>query len=743
MLNIELGKQVRQKKGKYQLTRGQRVDEQTLELIQIIQQLQEEIGKYQRSQKALLATKVSLKRLLASSSAIVYTRNPSDNYDLTFLSDSIRKFGYQPTEFFEDENLWMKCIHPEDLPKIIFNLLKLKETKEQVCEYRFLQKDGIYRWIQDRHNLIFDEDNRLIEIVGSWQDITERKNIEQALFKEKELAQITLQSIGDGVIATDALGYINYLNPIAEKMTGWSLNLAKGKLLSKVFQTFDEITREPGEDIVKEILTRQTIFNFPEHTILISRDRATEYAIDRTASPIKNREGQTIGTVLVFRDVTKPRNLARQLSWQASHDALTCLFNRREFERKLIEAMKSAKEQNQEHILCYLDLDQFKVVNDTCGHIAGDELLRQIAELLKHKIRTSDTLARLGGDEFGIILNQCPQDAAIQIAQNIRKTIQELRFVWQDKTFAIGVSIGLVNIDADSDNLNSLLSAADAACYAAKDNGRNRVHIYQKDDRDLAKQRGERQWVSRINRALEENRFCLYSQTIVPIQEFLGSPIQHYEILLRTIDESGAYILPMAFIPAAERYGLMPRVDRWTISYFFANYHLVQARDKFPKNIYAINLSGASINDEKFFEFLKEQISKYNISPETICFEVTETVAIANLSKAAQFINELKQLGCYFALDDFGSGMSSFAYLKNLPIDYLKIDGNFVKDIVTDPMDSAIVECIHRISETIGVKTIAEFVENDEILAKLKNIGIHYAQGYGISKPAQLFSFKS
>jgi diguanylate cyclase (GGDEF)-like protein/PAS domain S-box-containing protein len=570
------------------------------------------------------------------------------------------------------------------------------------------------------------------------------RDSEAALFQEKEWAQVTLHSIGDAVITTDALGQVLSFNPVAEVLTGWLHQEAYGLPLVKVFNILHETTREPVENPVEKALREGRIVELANHTVLISHD-GREIPIEDSAAPIRDREGNMIGAVMVFHDVTQTRALTKQLFWQANHDPLTQLVNRREFERCVEQALKSAQTQGHNHVLCYLDLDQFKIVNDTCGHSAGDKLLCQITALLQAQVRKTDTLARLGGDEFGVLLHQCSLSQALRVANEMREGIQGFQFFWQEQTFKIGASIGLINIDANSKSFSDILSTADAACYTAKNKGRNRVHIFQRDDQELLQQRDEMQWATRITQALEEDHFRLYSQFIAAIDS-TEKNAEHYEVLLRLQDREGNLIPPMAFIPAAERYGLMHLIDRWVIRTLFAtqgkHYRNIWKRCQIQGGsctaLYAINLSGASINDDRFIEFLHEQFTLHHIPPQLICFEITETLAIANLAKASQFIKELQRLGCRFALDDFGSGMCSFSYLRNLPVDYLKIDGEFIRNIVDNPIDAAMVEAMTRISHLMGMKVIAEFVENDDILQRVKAIGLDYAQGYGISKPQPL-----
>ncbi|MGL5084063.1 MAG: EAL domain-containing protein [Microcoleaceae cyanobacterium] len=593
--------------------------------------------------------------------------------------------------------------------------------------------DGtVYHWLTFKFPFEDGDGHRYVG--GVAVDVTERRRMEEALFHEKELAQVTLHSIGDAVITTDVRGNIEYLNPVAESLTGWSQLDAQGLPLTQVFRIINEDTRAVVENPVEQALRDGHVVGLANHTVLISRDER-EIAIDDSAAPIRDRNGQVVGAVLVFHDVTQTRTLSRQLSWQAIHDPLTGLINRREFEQRLEQAISNARIHNQFHGLCYLDLDQFKIVNDTCGHGAGDELLCQVAILLEGQIRTTDVLARLGGDEFGLLLHQCSLKQVVRIADALREKIQAFRFVWQDKTFAIGVSIGVVEIKPQRQNLTDLLSAADSACYAAKNKGRNCVHVFRADDQQVLQQ--QRDWAQQITTALEENRFRLYFQVIEAIAA-PESQEQLCEVLLRLQDETGSLVLPMAFIPAAERYNLMHKVDRWVIHTLFRHWALLQNPEQSTpqKNpwIYAINLSGSSINDDQFIDFLQEQFAQYSVSPHLICFEITETVAIANLTKAGQLIRKLQELGCRLTLDDFGSGMA-FNYLKTLPVDYLKIDSGFVRNIVDDPVDRAMVEAIARIGHLMGLKTIAKFVENGAILEQIKTLSVDYAQGHGIGRP--------
>ncbi|BDX18023.1 MULTISPECIES: ammonium transporter [Halopseudomonas] len=570
------------------------------------------------------------------------------------------------------------------------------------------------------------------------RDITERRRIEQQLFQEKMLAQVTLASIGDGVITTGPDARVRYLNPIAEQLTGWREADAAGKPLDEVYCLFEESTGEKLLNPVSAMLRRyrQALSRPAGSMNQLRRRDGSEVTVQDAVAPIRDAEGHIIGAVLTFRDVTVNRRLALELSHQAAHDTLTGLVNRKEFERRVAQALQRGPGARVDQVLCYMDLDQFKIVNDTCGHAAGDELLRQLAKLFQSHIRSSDVLARLGGDEFGLLLSGCTLEEAIPVVDGIRALVEEYRFSWEGKTFAVGVSIGLVQIEEQVASLDVLLSAADSACYAAKDAGRNRIHLYQADDAQMQERRGEMQWVNRLRQALDADLLRLYVQPIYAISERETQP--GYEVLVRMLGEDGRIIPPGAFMPAAERYDLASAIDRWVVGNFLAWLGDYSRRHGGALGSYSINLSAASIGEESFLDFVLAAIERHGVPAQLICFEITETSAIANLNKAIVFMQRLKDIGCQFALDDFGSGLSSFAYLKSLPVDFLKIDGVFVKDIVADPIARAMVASINTIGHEMGLQTVAEFVETEAILDQLRELGVDYAQGYFLGHPQPL-----
>ena len=642
--------------------------------------------------------------------------------------------------FAEDDVItspdWHRMVHPEDLARVSGAMRDHIAGKTPMFEsvHRLKHTDGEWRWVVGRARARVDDQGRLRRLIGVELDITERKLYEEALFREKESAQITLQSIGDGVITCDAHGRVEYLNPVAEELTGWRLEDSLGHTIDEIFRAFHEETCEPLENPLAVAVRRIRSIKSVRPMLLIRRD-GNELYIESTASPIRDGSGTVTGGVLVFHDVSESRELNRRLSYHASHDVLTGLVNRREFETRLERALKSAKARETSYALCYVDIDQFKIVNDTCGHSAGDALLGQVGALLKSKVRWRDTLARLGGDEFGVLLESCSLEEALRTAETLRESIRNFRYTWEDRTFKLGASIGVVPITADNEDVASVLSAADSACGAAKESGRNRVHCFEENDIDLMRRRREMQWAARINNALEESRFELFRMTILPLQvEDAG---EHFELLLRMRDESGKIVAPDQFIAAAERYGITPSIDRWVIDSAF-RWLVSEADERRRLTMCSINLSGQSLGDDKFLPFVIEQFHRSGIDGSKICFEITETAAIANFSQASRFIQALKELGCKFALDDFGTGLSSFGYLKHFPVDFLKIDGSFVKGLLHDPIDREMVRSINEIGHLTGKKTIAEWAENAEIVEVLRGLGVDYAQGYGISQPQRV-----
>ena len=560
---------------------------------------------------------------------------------------------------------------------------------------------------------------------------------ENAAHREKELAEITLNSIGGGIITVDADGLVDYMSPVAERYTGWPVAEAKGKPLDVVFQVVDEQTGKPIPHPGGHEVSARDPHNM---TVRLLGRGGNSCAIRDSSAPIHDGEGNCVGWVVVFHDASQIQAMAQQLTWQASHDSLTGLVNRAEFERRLGGLIEAVRGDHKDHALMFMDLDNFKAVNDSCGHAAGDELLRQLTTVMQARMRGSDTLARIGGDEFGVLLESCPLDQAVRIANGLREAVRDFRFVWQDKTFGIGASAGLVAIDGE-EGVNSVLANGDASCYEAKSKGRDRVVVFRPEHGNSRPPNADLQMVSQINHAFELGSFRLYRQKIIALARG-DDHAPHYEVLVRMIDRHGNLIPPSGFMAAAERFNLLCSIERWVITSLIEFLHRQCEIGALPCDdteltgaFYAVNLSGASINDASFTDFLRQLLVRFKLPRGLLCFEVTETTAIANLTKAAELMHELKGLGCRFALDDFGIGMSSFAYLKYLPVDYIKIDGVFVRDMADDPMDRAIVEAINRIAHVLGLKTVAEFVEDENILERLRAIGVDYAQGYLIAKP--------
>ncbi len=623
-------------------------------------------------------------------------------------------------------------------------------------EARMRRRDGSEIVVLENSRAVLDAEGNIIAHEGTITDITERKIAETRIFEEKEKAQVTLKSIGDAVITTDADGNVDYLNPVAQDLTGWEVRAARGKPIGEILSIVHTHTREAVDNPVERCLREGRVIALTEDSVLINR-LSNEIPIQDSAAPIRDRVGNIIGAVMVFHDVSKESRLSRQLSYQAAHDSLTGLINRREFENRLTAALAEASlDTGISHGLLYLDLDQFKVVNDTFGHTAGDELLRQLAERIQGCIRSSDVVARLGGDEYGILLQNCDGERAVSVAETIRGAVENHRFVWQDSVQTVRASMGVVMVTHETVSVSALMSAADVACYSAKDLGRNKVHLYQ--DGDASMRHREMQWVSRITSAVEEDRLELYFQPIVAIGSEAASgsdgdgkgesgqcgyaaTCSHYELLLRMRDEDGKLVQPNVFIPAAERFNLMPMLDRWVVSETLDNLADRVGADGQSTYTLALNLSGTSLSDDRFRAWVIHELRRRKLPAGAICFEITETAAIANLDRVIHFMKELKDVGCRFSLDDFGSGLSSFTYLKHLPVDYLKIDGAFIHNVGEDAKDQSLVDAISRIGKALGIATIAERVETEEVLNILGRIGVEYAQGFHIARPESVRHF--
>jgi diguanylate cyclase (GGDEF)-like protein/PAS domain S-box-containing protein len=615
---------------------------------------------------------------------------------------------------------------------------KFVQELERVGEVRaaetvLCRRDGSQLVVLESARVVRDENQVVLAYEGTIADITERKRVEQAIFDEKERAQVTLQSIGDGVITTDRDGHIEYLNPVAEQLSGWSSAEASGATIMEVLRLRDELTHAEIENPLLRCLREDKVVNFGEHSVLNNR-LGQEIAIQHSAAPIRDRSGRTVGAVVVFRDVTKERRLKHALSFQATHDALTGLINRREFDNRLTLALQSAREGAGSHALMYVDLDHFKVVNDTCGHPGGDRLLRDVTSLLQQQVRSADVIARLGGDEFGILAMHCTIEQATRIAEQIRQAVRDYRFFWEQNTASIGASIGLVAITPDSDSVASLLSAADMACYAAKDAGRNRVHVH--DSNEVSGRHREMYWVSRVTRAVDEGRLELYSQPVVATRADSPRLPPFHELLVRLRDDDGDLILPGEFIPAAERHNVVGAVDRWVLEEAAARLrHCLASGREMP--LLGVNLSGQTLGERDFLEFVLTLINDPAIG-HGLCFDISESALTSSAGQVVTFMEEVRKRGCRIALDDFGAGLLSFHNLKKVPVDFLKIDGQLLSCPDINPVDRSMVEVISKVARTLGIATIGERVETAETLACMTELGIDYVQGYHLARPAPL-----
>jgi diguanylate cyclase (GGDEF)-like protein/PAS domain S-box-containing protein len=670
---------------------------------------------------------------------------------IAWSPDGASLLGLTPVEQQQSFHDFLALVHPDDRGYLVERMQhRVDQCAHYHFEYRVILPDGLVRWIGCR-GMPVCEDGFPVRTLGIVWDDSGRKQQETQLFEQKELAEVTLGSIGDGVIATDSRGHVRFMNHVAEELTSWTAEQAEGVDVTQVVRLVDEADGRDMENPVQRCLRERHAIGVSSRAQLLARD-GRRIAIEDASAPIWSRDGAVLGAVVTLHDVTHERRLTSQLSWQATHDPLTGLINRRAFQVAVADALRSAKDDGHHHALLYLDLDRFKIVNDICGHGAGDMLLQTLSRLLQRHMRESDVLARLGGDELGVILSFCPMPRAMVLADELRQAVKDFRFVWNERAFEIGVSIGMVEICEDSKSMTELLSAADQACYMAKERGRNRVHVYRESDAMLARRQGEMQWIPRLTEALEKNHFRLFAQPIVPLGGGLdGHSEGHQEVLLRIagaghLDASAngdGLILPGAFIPAAERYDLMVPLDRWVVSHVCRHIHDERARadaGSAPQNptMYSVNLSGASLGNEDMLAHITSEIAAWGIDPGQLCFEITETAVIANLTKAQEFIAALRTFGCHFSLDDFGSGLSSFAYLRALPVDYLKIDGLFIRGIAGNHVNRALVKAINEVGHVMGIRTVAEYVEDIDTLAAVRDLGIDYAQGYAIGPSRQL-----
>jgi len=677
------------------------------------------------SEEALRSSEAKFRGLFESIAEGVY-QSGRDGRLLSVNPALVRMLGCSTTE--ELYALPASALYWNPADRNEFTRRVDSEGEIRDAEFVMRRRDGQQIVVLENARAVRDTSGRITGYEGTLTNITERKRSEQAIFAEKERAQVTLQSIGDAVISTDAEGRIEYINPVAESLTAWNLAEARGQPIGAVLKLVNELTREPMENSLSAALGRAGSSGPADHAVLITR-AGNEVAIQESAAPICDRQGRVIGAVVVFHDVTKERRLKRALSWQASHDTLTGLINRREFDNRLHAALNSAQRGEGTYVLLYIDLDQFKVVNDTCGHQAGDRLLRDVTGLLQTRVRASDTIARLGGDEFGVLLEGCTLEQATRIAEGVRQAIRDFRFVWGASTLSVGASIGIVHIRADTQNVANVMSAADIACYAAKDAGRNRIHVYEADG--VAHRHREMHWVARVTRAVEEKRLELFFQPIVA----LAGPADRafHELTVRLRDDNGTLIPPSEFIPAAERYNVMSVIDRGVGGQAI---ELLRERKRrgAPLPLLAVNLSGTSLNEQSFIDFVLQSVGEPQLAG-ALCFEITETAAVTSLSNARYVMSELKRRGCRFSLDDFGTGVSSFVYLKTLPVDFLKIDGQFISHVAQDPVNRSMVEAIGKVGRALGIATVAECVETEAVLEELKRIGIDHAQGFFLAHP--------
>jgi len=628
--------------------------------------------------------------------------------------------------------IWCDHVHPDDYHEIKAAFQRVIAGEQELdTEFRICRPGGDIRHIRVRAETVVRAGGAETLVVGTNWDVSAEKRMQDSLAHEKERLRVTLTSIADGVVATDEAGRVTFMNPVAESLTGWREEEAEGLPVGDVLMLSDDNVSGPSPNPITVALNGGDVCFLREGSMLQNRD-GSRYEIQDSAAPLKTAEGEVTGAVMVFRDVTSRRAMQKKLRYHATHDALTGLTNRREFENVLLETLD---EESPEHsMLCFIDLDRFKVVNDTAGHVAGDALLRECARVIGRQVREQDVVARLGGDEFGLLLRHCPAQRATLIAERLIAALGEMRFAWNESLYDIGASVGLVQLDANVITVEEAMSRADVACYAAKYRGRNQVSVYTPDDSEASRRHMELQVAAGLRESLESNRFLLYCQEIRPIDA--RTEQSHYEVLLRLRDRNGDILNPGSFIPAAERYQIMPHIDRWVLTQL-----LVTLSDELvalPHLNIAINLSATSLDDPTFIPFLESLLNKTPLSPERLTFEITETTVVNQLSPASDLLGRIREQGCKVALDDFGSGFSSFNYLKHFPVDFIKIDGSFVRNLLHSSVDRTIVESISEVAHRLGVKTVAEYVEDHALIPVLEEAGVDFVQGYAIGRPQPL-----
>ncbi|WP_018232253.1 EAL domain-containing protein [Thioalkalivibrio thiocyanodenitrificans] len=739
----------------------------------------ERVLREQRLRTEKRAAEAKFRTLVEQIPAITYIAALDVPGRLLYISPQVRRLGYSPEEWLEDTEGLLKLIHPEDRSTVHEAYAASYEQGIPLrCEYRIVTREGQTRWMLDEARIVQDGNGKSLFLQGVLIDITEKKRTEEELRyhhqrleelvarrtgdlekqtellrsananlvdeigerREVELAlrasearfRLLLESAGDGILGVDMDGNCTFVNGAALELFGY----AEEELIGRPLR----ICGEPGSPAAEacegsqcpiDAAVRSGVIRRGMIEPLVRKD-GTTFTTDVSSYPL--REGECIsGAVLVFRDVTEHHEMAKKLTWQATHDALTGLVNRQEFERRLGQSLRGVNAGGGEHALCYMDLDWFKVVNDTCGHAAGDELLRRLSRLLQGHMRQRDTLGRLGGDEFGVLLEHCPSEQAVRIALELRDAVSDYQFLWKGQSFSVGASIGVVPLTAAMESADAALNAADAACYLAKERGRNRVELFDAEDTGLTRHHDEMRWMSRLTRALDEGRFRLYYQSVVPLVEAEHAR-HHYEILLRLEDPEEGLLEAATFVPVAERCNLMPTIDRWVLREVIAT---IAARGETAAEapLFSVNLSAISFFDELLPGYLQDLLARHGVPGGMICLEVPESAAMANIRMAGEQIAQFKQLGCRVALDQFARGALAFSNLRSLPVDFVKLDGALIRSLTDDTVNRTVAEAIHLVAGAMSISTVAECTESDALIEQLKTLGIDFAQGYVLDRP--------